>query len=159
MLDPFTTNHRVLPNDVDVFGHMNNGRYFTLTDIVRFELLIRAGVWEQMKKRRIYPVIAGETIQFRKPLGPLQKYSIITRTLGWDEKFIYVEHCFQSADSIHALMMVRVRIIGDGSVRISPQQVLNMIDHDCLDETRITDVIAQWTQSANTHWHDSNHSA
>ena len=155
ILDAFPTYHRVLPNDLDLLGHMNNGRYFTITDIARIELLIRAGVWQQMKKRKIYPVMAGETVQFRRPLQPFQRYSILTRTLGWDDRFIYVEHRFQSKDAIHALMLVRVRVIGDGSLRISPQQLLGLIDQEGLEEIRMTEAIEQWTQSASEHWHDT----
>lgn len=150
-LDEFVTEHRVLPNDLDLLGHMNNGRYFTVTDIARIELLIRAGIWQKMRKRKIYPVMAGETVQFRKPLTALQKYRIITNILGWDENFIYVEHLFKSDHDIHALMMVKIRMIGEKSTGISPQEILQMADSGKVKKTRMSETIIKWNLSTDSH--------
>lgn len=34
---------RVLPNDLDLNGHMNNGRYMTITDLALIEYFTRSG--------------------------------------------------------------------------------------------------------------------
>ena len=42
---------RTLPADIDLLGHMNNGRYASLFDLGRFDLLIRTGIWDVFNKR------------------------------------------------------------------------------------------------------------
>ncbi len=34
----------VLPNDLDINGHMNNGRYMTIVDLALIEYMTRAGL-------------------------------------------------------------------------------------------------------------------
>ncbi len=35
---------RVLPNDIDINLHMNNGRYLTVCDLTRVDMFIRTGL-------------------------------------------------------------------------------------------------------------------
>ena len=42
---------RTLPTDIDLLGHMNNGRYASLFDLGRFDLLTRTGIWQTMDER------------------------------------------------------------------------------------------------------------
>ena len=36
---------RVWPHDLDTSLHMNNGRYWTLMDLGRTDIMIRSGLW------------------------------------------------------------------------------------------------------------------
>jgi acyl-CoA thioesterase FadM len=151
ILDEYVTQHRVWPNDLDLLGHMNNGRYFTITDYVRMGMLIRSGILKEMRKRGIYAVIAGETAQFRKPLMPFQKYKIVSRTLGWDERFFYVEHTFTSSGHIHAVLLVKVIVVGPGRQKVSPAEILSYVDNR-VEETKVNTVIENWNSSSSDHW-------
>jgi hypothetical protein len=71
-----------LPTDLDINRHMNNGVYFSIMDVARFDMLVRSGIWTIMRERDWYPVVASETITFRKSLS---------RVLGFDDKAVYVE--------------------------------------------------------------------
>ncbi len=152
IFDPFETKHRVWLNDIDVFLHMNNGRYFTITDLARMEWLIRAGIWKKMKPLGIYPVMAGETAQFRGSLLPFQKYSIVTRLMGWDERFIYVEHLFKARDKVYAVMTVKTRMVSKDGQRYSPQFMLELADIDHVEAIRMDEVLQQWNDSTLAHW-------
>ena len=44
LLDESAVGFRVLPGDLDVNVHLNNGRYLALMDLGRFDLLIRGGL-------------------------------------------------------------------------------------------------------------------
>lgn len=152
IFDEFVTRHRVMPNDLDLLGHMNNGRYFTITDLARIEMLIRAGVWKELRKRDLMPLMAGETVQFRRPLMPFQKYSIVTKTLGWDDKFVYVEHKFISKKGLHALIIVKVRVIGSDQERLAPKQFLGFGNSGEIADINLNDPINKWTESTQMHW-------
>jgi acyl-CoA thioesterase FadM len=151
------TQHLVWPNDIDLLMHMNNGRYFTLMDIVRIKMLIQAGVWQEMKKRKIYAVIAGETVQFRRPISLFQRYKVSTRMLGWDQKFFYVEHKFKRKQAVCALMIIKIMIMGDQGERPRPSDILKFVlPPDQVAEQQMADVIKIWNQSSARHWKERN---
>lgn len=152
IFDTLKTSHRVWLNDLDVFGHMNNGRYFTITDLVRMQWLIRSGIWKKMKPLGYYPVMAGETAQFRGSLMPFQKYTITTRPLGWDERFIYVEHVFETADKINALLIVKTRILGKRGERVSPQEMLELAEIGQVETIQMDEILETWNDSTRRHW-------
>ena len=75
---------RVLPTDLDVLGHMTNSRYLALMDIGRLDMMRRSGAWAEVKCRRWYAVVAGQTIAYRKSLNPWQRVDLYTRNIGSD---------------------------------------------------------------------------
>lgn len=154
VFEDYETRHYVFPNDLDALGHMNNGRFFTITDFVRVGWLIRAKIWQVMKRKKLYPVIAGETAQFRKPLMPFQKYKIRTRLRGWDEHFFYIEHAFISKKGIHALVLIRTMIIGKS--RLSPLEILNFVEQD-VPPIKMDEVLEFWNKSSADHWGEVKH--
>lgn len=37
---------RALPTDIDILMHINNGQYFSLFDLGRYDLMARSGMWK-----------------------------------------------------------------------------------------------------------------
>ncbi len=101
----------MLPTDLDAYGHMNNGRYLSISDLGRFDLLRRSGLWPEMRKRGWYPVVASSTITYRKSLEPWQRYEIESRFLGVDERDVYLEQRFVVSGEIYARMFIRGRFL------------------------------------------------
>ena len=50
---------RVLPTDIDIAMHVNNGMYLSLMDLGRFDLMARSGTWKAMRRRGWTPVAAA----------------------------------------------------------------------------------------------------
>lgn len=107
LFDASELSFRVLPNDLDINGHMNNGRYLTLMDLGRTDLTMRAGLFSAMLKHRWMPVIAGVQIRFLRSLQPFQKYVLKSRVLGWDGPFFVMEQTFSSKGKVAAVALVR----------------------------------------------------
>lgn len=95
------------PGDLDFFGHMNNGRYLTLMDSGRFDLITQIGLLPIMKANTWISVLGGATIQFKRPLRPFQRFDLISRIIGWDAKWFYVEQRFESEGKLVADALVR----------------------------------------------------
>ncbi len=91
ILEESVVRFRVWPNDLDTNLHMNNGRYMTLMDLGRLDLLLRNGSIRHVLRQRWYPVLAGTLIRFRRPLNLFQKFEIRTRIVTWDSKWVYLE--------------------------------------------------------------------
>ena len=73
---------RVLPNDLDLQRHMNNGVYLSLMDLGRIDLMVRSGVWSELTARGYYPVIVSSTITYRRSLELWQTYELESRMVG-----------------------------------------------------------------------------
>ena len=94
VLQVATVDFRVLPNDLDTNIHMNNGRYLTIMDLGRFDLVLRSGILKYMMKQKAMPVLSAAQMRWRLPLNPFQKYTLETRVVCWDEKWVYMEQRF-----------------------------------------------------------------
>ena len=92
---------RVMPHDLDAFGHMNNGRYLQIMDVARAEWMMRTGVAQTIRRHRWAPVLGGGFVRFRYPLRLLQGYRVRTRLLCWDSKWFFLEHVFIDARDRH----------------------------------------------------------
>ncbi len=105
---------RVLPTDIDIALHVNNGMYFSLMDLGRFDLLARSDVWKAMRRRGWTPVASGETISFRKSLQLWQRYTIETRIIGLVQKAIYFEQRMVADGEIYARAYIATRLLSRG---------------------------------------------
>lgn len=90
-----TLTMRVLPNDLDLNMHMNNGRYLTICDLSRVDIFIRSGLAKTMLKQKWQPVIAEHTMTYKKPLNLFQTYQVSAQVTHWDEKYFYLTHTFE----------------------------------------------------------------
>jgi acyl-CoA thioesterase FadM len=86
---------RVMPNDLDTNGHMNNGRYFTIMDLGRMDLLFRGGAtWQLIRKRMWAPVLGAVQMRYRLPLDLWNAFILESRILCWDEQWFFIEQRF-----------------------------------------------------------------
>lgn len=114
--DVARTNFITLPTDLDINRHMNNGVYFSIMDVARFDMLVRNGVWRTMRDKGWYPVVASETITFRKSLQLWQRFTIESRITGYDDKAVYLEQRYvrpgaDGTPEIYAQGFIRARFL------------------------------------------------
>ncbi len=100
---------RVWPNDLDLFGHMNNGRYLTLMDLGRLQIVMKSGLLRVMRKHNWYAVVAAVEMRFRRPLRLWQRYTLITEIVDWDETWFLFEQRFESAGKVYARALVQAQ--------------------------------------------------
>jgi len=109
MFDSCETKFRVWFFDIDLNFHMNNGRYLTIMDLGRFDLLIKAKVFGKLLKNGYYPVVASESIRFKKSLAPFQKYKVISKVESFDEKDFFISQTFISKKQVYAIGYIKGR--------------------------------------------------
>jgi acyl-CoA thioesterase FadM len=100
-----------LPTDIDLLRHMNNGRYLSLFDLGRWDLLTRTGLLGAMRERGWYAVVANETITFRKSLELWQRFEVESRFIGHDDRALYMEHRAVVDGEVYARAIVRARML------------------------------------------------
>ncbi|WP_460781457.1 thioesterase family protein [Microbacterium shaanxiense] len=112
-----------LPTDIDVLRHMNNGRYLSLFDLGRWDLLVRTGMADAMKSNGWYAVVSAETVTFRKSLQLWQRFDIESRLLGHDDRAIYLEHRAVVDGEIYARAIIRARMLKRSGGTLSHQEL------------------------------------
>ncbi|WP_095210499.1 acyl-CoA thioesterase [Endozoicomonas ascidiicola] len=117
---------RVLPNDLDINMHMNNGRYLTICDLSRVDMFLRTGFARTMQKEGWIPVVSEHTMKYKKPLNPFQKYDVHMKITSWDEKAFHMEHRFLVAGRVVAEGTSRGCALSKSGV-IAPEQVIETV--------------------------------
>jgi acyl-CoA thioesterase FadM len=123
-LGPCSTPFRVLPTDLDLLMHVNNGIYLSLMDLGRVDLMRRSGILAGLRSRGWYPVVVAETIQFRRPLTLFQRFAIETSVLGWDDRAFLLEQRFVRDGEQVAAALVRARFLAKAGGSVNPADVL-----------------------------------
>ena len=107
-----TIDLRILPGDIDLNGHVNNGRYLSLLDLGRADFVARTGLFQAGRRHKINGWVAAATIRYRRPLLVGQRIRLTTRLLGWDGRSFFVAHKIESNGDVATLALVRVRVLG-----------------------------------------------
>ncbi|MGH1526944.1 thioesterase family protein [Leifsonia sp. L25] len=145
--DVARTKFRVLPTDLDILKHMNNGVYLSIADIGRFDLLQRNGVWAIFKSRGWYPVVASETISFRKSLELWQPFVVESRILGFDDKAVYVEQRFTVDGEIYTQAFIRGRFLKRRGGVVTIDELLEAVGPSPTDVT-VPEWLVEWGADA-----------
>ncbi|WP_430868668.1 acyl-CoA thioesterase [Demequina aurantiaca] len=109
--DTSLTPFRVVVSDLDILGHVNNSKYLAIMDLARIDLMMRSGLWDKLRRRGWYPVVAGQTITYRKSLKLGQRFDVESRVLGMDDRWLYVQQIFRLGDTVSAHAVIRVRFL------------------------------------------------
>ncbi|GGM61551.1 acyl-CoA thioesterase [Microbacterium saperdae] len=116
-----------LPTDIDILRHMNNGRYLSLFDLGRWDLLIRTGLFDAMNKRGWYAVVSSETVTFRKSLELWQRFDVQSRFVGHDEKALFLEHRAVVDGEVYAKVIVRARMLRRSGGTVSHEELFGAL--------------------------------
>lgn len=108
LLDEVRTPLVISPAEVDTYAHVNNGKYFTLMDLGRWELAIRTGLLRAAMKHEWRPVAVAVAARFKRELKAFERVELVSAIRAWDEKYFYVEHRFEKGGHVHALGYVQV---------------------------------------------------
>ncbi|MDH5178979.1 MAG: thioesterase family protein [Gammaproteobacteria bacterium] len=118
---------RVLPNDLDINLHMNNGRYLTICDLSRVDMFLRTGLAKAMVQNKWMPIITEHTMQYKKALRLFQKYTVHMAITDWDERNFHMTHTFKVGDRIVAEGTSKGVIYSKKDGVIPPEQVMETV--------------------------------
>ncbi|HWG89490.1 MAG TPA: thioesterase family protein [Candidatus Thermoplasmatota archaeon] len=119
---------RVWPGDLDENRHMNNGRYLTLMDLGRTDLIVRTGILKAMLQRKWMALLAGATMRYRRPLNLLDRFTLHTRLVAWDDRWFYLEQRFVKRGETAAIGWVRAAFRGPQGL-VPTAELLAIVGH------------------------------
>jgi len=126
LLETLVVPLRIWPDDLDVYGHVNNGRFLTLMDQGRYDSLVRTGLGRALLAHRMKPLVAGATIEFRRELKAFQSASLHSRIAGWDDQALYFEHRLERGGQLCAHGLVRL-VTKQGRRTVPPAECFALI--------------------------------
>ena len=143
LLDESALTMRVWPNDLDLNVHMNSGRYLSMMDIGRVEILGRTRLLREVFGRGWRPIAAAATIRYRRSLLPFQRFTVRSRVVCWDEKWLYFRHVIERRGELCAIGYVRGLLRGrEGNV--APAQILALAGKAGMQSPPMPDDLAKW---------------
>ena len=146
VLDESVLRFRVMPTDIDFNLHLNDGRYMSFMGIGRSDVLTRCGLLTHAVRRKWAPVIGGAMIRYRREVRPLRTFTLRSRIVGWDPKWVYFEHIVESEGSMRAMAYVRGVLRGhDGPV--PTETVLREMGWPA-ESPQLPDVALHWPELA-----------
>jgi len=143
--DESALDFRVWPTDLDVNFHMNNGRYLTIMDLGRVDLMLRTGLGRMALKRNWSPLVGSATIHFRRSLDPFQRFQLRSRILCWGEKWFFIEQVFERRGELIAVGTVKGLLRGRLG-NIPTAEVLRSLNLN-VSSPEIPEHIRLWQQS------------
>jgi len=99
-------------------------------DLGRTDLLLRSDAFSGIRKKGWYPVLAAETIRFKRSLKLWQRFTIRTSVVGWDERSIYLEQQFISKGNLVAKAVVDARFLSKKGGSVTPAELLAFLEID-----------------------------
>ncbi len=124
-LDVSSKHMRVLPNDLDVQMHMNNGRFLSIMDLGRLDLMVRLGFWGIARQRGWFPLVGSVKTDYRRPLTVFQKFEMTTQIVGWDDRWVFVEQQLLSGGKLCARALLKTMIRSKQGL-VTPQEVMGV---------------------------------
>ena len=122
--DTISIQMRVLPVDLDILWHVNNGMYFSYMDFGRWTMVFRSGIFDQCKKHGWFAVVASETIKFKRSLLPWTKFTLETKTIAQDDKYFFIQQKFLVKGELMATGLVKVRFMKKKGGTVSTEEML-----------------------------------
>ncbi len=126
-----TLDFRVLPTDLDLSAHMNNGRYWTLMDLGRLDYMLRTGLWPVVRRHKWVPVVNAAMIRFRRELRLWRPIRLETRIIAWAETWLVMEHRIitpgrAGTEIVSSIALVRVGLYDRASRAFVPTDRMMM---------------------------------
>ncbi|KAG5368399.1 hypothetical protein CJU90_0598 [Yarrowia sp. C11] len=120
--------------ECDINVHKSNSTYFSDLDIARSDLMIwllNKFLRDTHKANKRWAVVPVGSVycNFKKEIKPLQKYTIISRILGWNQKWLVVESRFEIGgrkNPVVAATALTKYVVKDKRKTIPPCEALKM---------------------------------
>ncbi|AUH65237.1 acyl-CoA thioesterase [Paracoccus zhejiangensis] len=115
--------HMCWPWDLDPWIELNNGRTLTLYDLGRIPLASRTGLIGTLKTRGWGITVAGNSVRYRRRIKAFQRFTMLSRAIGWDDRFIYMEQSMWRKGECCNHILIRSAITGAKGI-VPPVELL-----------------------------------
>lgn len=148
LFDTVSMDFRVGLFDIDLNMHLNNAKYLKFMDRCRLEHAVSTGLLDKLIHARCNAVVANTEVSYVRELRPYQHFSVDTRVLGWDDKYVYYDQRFMSRKRLHTHALLRI-VYMYGGKSISPQAAQEITGINMQPPT-LPEYVDQWRKLLST---------
>ena len=122
-LDAHVSAHRCWPWDLDPWIELNNGRTLTLYDLGRIPLAARTGLVGILRSKGWGITVAGNSVRYRRRIRAFDRFTMVSRVIGWDHRFVYMEQSMWKRGECCNHMLIRSAVTSDKGI-VAPSEVM-----------------------------------
>ena len=141
LLGTHVSHHRCWPQDIDLFMEMNNGRILTILDLGRTTLANRVGLLRVLRDQKWGLTMAGASVRYRKRIRPFVKFRVVSKAVGWDDKFMYLDQSIWIGQDCAVQALYRSALTENGRL-VQPARLL-----DALGQNPVQPPLPDWVQA------------
>ena len=142
VLDAHVSTHRCWPWDLDPWIELNNGRTLTLYDLGRVPMIFRNGTFDTLRQNGWGITVAGSTVRYRRRIKAFQRFTMVSRSIGWDNRFIYMEQSMWRGGECCNHMLLRAAITSAQGI-LPPAQLVRAMGADA-ESPPLPDWVHAW---------------
>ncbi len=75
--------------DIDIFGELNNARYFNYMELGRWDYSYRIGFVDVIRQKKWGLVVGGASIRYRRRIPFRKKFTLTTKVICHDNRWFY----------------------------------------------------------------------
>lgn len=129
---------RVWITDHDMFQHMNNSRYFSITDIALMNWMIETGLWRGLRKQDWTPMVVFKDASYLRSLRFPEAYRVETQLIGWSGIYIIWRHEYRDRkDRLAAVVNTVGRVVAADRQHPSADDVITRLKMDVAPSPKI----------------------
>jgi acyl-CoA thioesterase FadM len=129
LTDVHTSQHICWPWDLDIWRELNNGRTLTLFDMGRISGGRRSGFFQALSQGGWGLAVAGASVRYRKRIKAFDRITMLSRGVGWDERFIYMEQSMWVRGQPACHVLIRSAITSDAGI-VAPARLIALMGRD-----------------------------
>ena len=148
VVDAHVSYHRCWPQDIDQYLEMNNGRILSILDIGRTGLAVRVGLIKALQDNRWGLTIAGNSLRYRKRIRPFTKFRTVSRCVGWDHRFFYMEQTIWIGEDCAVQALFRSAVTDKNGI-VLPDRVFASVGYEAASPT-LPAWVQAWVDADNT---------
>ena len=135
----------VLPQDIDPFMELNNGRYVTLLDLGRFGYGSKINMGKFLKTNKWSLTIVGTYNEYRHRLRLFQKFKLKTKIIGYDKNWFYFFQKIERNNKTHMASVVKFAFTSKNGI-VKPSDVVPKMggEYD-------PDLLPEWIEEISKH--------
>lgn len=123
LLETHVSHHICWPWDLDLWVELNNGRTLTLYDLGRIPLAVRTGLGALIRQKGWGITVAGNTVRYRRRVRMFHKVEMLSRCIGWDARFLYMEQSMWRGGECTSHMLLRSAVTSAKGI-VPPAEIL-----------------------------------
>ncbi|MFC0200841.1 acyl-CoA thioesterase [Paracoccus rhizosphaerae] len=137
--------HVCWPWDLDPWVELNNGRTLTLFDLGRIPLAQRTGLIPVLRANGWGITVAGSSTRYRRRIRAFQRFTMVSRMVGWDDRFIYMDQSMWRGGECCNQVLIRSAVTSAQGI-VPPAKVMEAMGHPAFSPT-LPDWVAAWMQA------------